>query len=165
MWDKNNYMGELTKQFMGRGFLFAKSDEEWKLKRKACAHAFYKERLEQMVEVLKDIVENRFESWLEKIKASNTKSHTIDVSTEFMDIMSRNIITVAFGEDVNDELMELKVRKSHAGGEFETKKVDLTFAITECWEQVLQCYEMKLMNPLRLLGLVGYDVNFTPYQW
>ena len=45
-WDKNDYMGELTKQFMGRSFIFAKGDEEWRIKRKACAHAFYKERLE-----------------------------------------------------------------------------------------------------------------------
>jgi len=46
-------MGVFSK-FMGESFLFSRADEVWKAKRKACAHAFYKERLVHMLEVLKD---------------------------------------------------------------------------------------------------------------
>lgn len=57
---------------------------------------------------------------MKHIEASNGQVHIVDMSTEFMDIMARNIITVAFGEDINDELFELKVRKSPESSEFES---------------------------------------------
>ena len=42
---------------MGKSFIFSKADQEWKAKRKACAHAFYKEKLMKMMETIKDKVE------------------------------------------------------------------------------------------------------------
>jgi cytochrome P450 len=48
-----NFVGIFSKLF-GNSFLFSKADEIWKAKRKACSHAFYKERLVHMLEVLKD---------------------------------------------------------------------------------------------------------------
>ena len=38
---------------LGSSLLFGPSDEDWRRKRKACAHAFYKDRLQHMIEVLK----------------------------------------------------------------------------------------------------------------
>jgi len=38
---------------LGHSFLTSKGDDLWKAKRKACAHAFYKDKLEAMLEVLK----------------------------------------------------------------------------------------------------------------
>ena len=52
--DKTGVLQELLASFLGNSFLFAKGDDVCKAKRKACAHAFYKERLEHMVEILKD---------------------------------------------------------------------------------------------------------------
>ena len=101
--------------------VFAKGNEQWRIKRKASAHAFYKEKLVHMLENIKGIVEERFEQILEQIKASPSHSHTVDISTLFLDIMSRNIITVAFGEDVNDEMFELKMLKTPQGSEFEAR--------------------------------------------
>ena len=46
-------MGNFRK-LMGESFLFSPTNEAWKAKRKACAHAFYKERLLHMGEILKD---------------------------------------------------------------------------------------------------------------
>ena len=51
-----NFEGIFSKLF-GKSFLFSKGDAVWKSKRKACAHAFYKDRLEQMLEILKDKLE------------------------------------------------------------------------------------------------------------
>ena len=119
---------------MGSGFITAKGDEQWRIKRKACAHAFYKDKLVHMLDVMKDIVEKRFDHLLEQIKASPSQSYTVDISTLFLEIMSKNIITCAFGEDINDELFELKMRKSPTSSEFESRKVNLSKAISECWE-------------------------------
>ena len=119
---------------MGSGFITAKGDEQWRIKRKACAHAFYKEKLVNMLEVMKNIVEKRFEELLGQIKTSPSQSHTVDISTLFLEIMSENIITVAFGEDINDELFELKMRRTPQSSEFEARKVNLSKGISECWE-------------------------------
>ena len=35
----------IFKNFFGNSFLFSKGDEVWKMKRKALAHAFYKDKL------------------------------------------------------------------------------------------------------------------------
>ena len=116
-----------------------------------------------MLEVMKDIVEKRFEHILRQIETSSSQSHTIDISIEFLEMMSRNIITVAFGEDVNDELFELKMRKTPDGSDFESRKVNLTTGISECWEQTFKTYGGKLANPLRTVGLCDFTTNFTSY--
>ena len=64
-----------------------------------------------MLEVMKVICTTKFEDWTKRIEDSAEKTTTIDISVEFVDIMARNIITIAFGEDINDELFELPVRK------------------------------------------------------
>ena len=43
--DKTGEFEGIFKNFFGNSFLFAKSDELWKAKRKSVAHAFYKDRL------------------------------------------------------------------------------------------------------------------------
>jgi len=46
IYDKTGTLEGVFSPLLGRAFLFAKGDADWKAKRKACAHAFYKERLE-----------------------------------------------------------------------------------------------------------------------
>jgi len=41
------------KDMLGHSFLTSKGDDLWKAKRKACAHAFYKDKLDAMLEILK----------------------------------------------------------------------------------------------------------------
>ena len=43
--DKTGKFQEIFKDFLGKGMLFSKGDQHWYNLRKACAHAFYKERL------------------------------------------------------------------------------------------------------------------------
>jgi len=51
--DKDGMMETMFKDSIGESFVFSRGDESWKAKRKACAHAFYKERLILMLETLK----------------------------------------------------------------------------------------------------------------
>lgn len=43
--DKTGQFEGIFKNFFGSSFLFSKTDEIWKLKRKGLAHAFYKDKL------------------------------------------------------------------------------------------------------------------------
>ena len=87
-----------------------------------------------MLEVMKVICTTKFEDWTKRIENSAEKTTTIDISVEFVDIMARNIITIAFGEDINDELFELPVRKCENSSEFVIKMIKLGDAIKEVWE-------------------------------
>ena len=52
--DKTELFERVVKSLFGNSFLFSLSDEVWKTKRKAMAHAFYKNRLVAMLQVFKD---------------------------------------------------------------------------------------------------------------
>jgi hypothetical protein len=44
----------LVRDLLGDSFFFSKGDEIWKLKRKACAPGFYKDKLLSLIEAMKD---------------------------------------------------------------------------------------------------------------
>ena len=60
----------MFKDLLDNSFIFSPGDAVWKAKRRACAHAFYKERLVQMMEVLRSKLESRAELWTEQIRKS-----------------------------------------------------------------------------------------------
>ena len=49
--DKSGDIDRTAKSLLGDTFLFSKGDQIWKQKRQACAHAFYKERIEMLMNV------------------------------------------------------------------------------------------------------------------
>ena len=51
--DKPGTFNGVFKNLFGNSFLFSKSDHIWREKRKAAAHSFYKDRLVDMLDVLK----------------------------------------------------------------------------------------------------------------
>ena len=57
----------MTKELLGSSFLMVKGDETWKAKRRACAHAFYKDKLEAMIDISKGQAQNRLQAWLHKM--------------------------------------------------------------------------------------------------
>lgn len=96
----------LFKCIIGQSFIFSPNDETWKIKRKAMAHAFYKDRLQHMLETLKSFLISTFTRWAEQID-KNGGSHEVNMASEFSDILARNIIHICFGEDLSDTLIEL----------------------------------------------------------
>ena len=107
--DKTDLLGIMFKNFYGDSFLFSKTDENWKAKRKATAHAFYRERMVNMLEVLKDKIGEACESWNLLIDKNGGEA-TIDIAHETRKLFARNIIHIAFGEDIEEEKFELYVR-------------------------------------------------------
>ena len=51
--DKTEVQEQVFKNFFGNSFLFSKGDDLWRAKRRATAHAFYKDRLCLMLDALK----------------------------------------------------------------------------------------------------------------
>ena len=58
MIDKDGSAEIIFKPLIGESFVFSKTDQLWKDKRKACAHAFYKDRLTLMLDTLKQKIMN-----------------------------------------------------------------------------------------------------------
>jgi len=54
--DKTGDYGAVLMNFFGNSFLFSKGDDKWKAKRKGLGHAFYKDKLLQLVDTLKDYI-------------------------------------------------------------------------------------------------------------
>ena len=107
--DKDGESLIMFEEIIGQSFVFGHNDDNWKAKRKACAHAFYKDRLVYMLETLKDKTSDTFVKWAENINKSKDKWHDINMATEFSEILARNIIHVSFGEDLSDEKITLQV--------------------------------------------------------
>jgi len=69
--EKTDTFQGVFKPLFGNAFLFNKTDEQWKQKRKACAHAFYKDRLVHMLDVLRDEFVAAADQWTTEIEASS----------------------------------------------------------------------------------------------
>ena len=54
--DKTGLFEGMFRNFFGRSFVLGRTDELWRRKRKATAHAFYKDRLVHMLDTERDIV-------------------------------------------------------------------------------------------------------------
>ena len=63
LFDKTGFFESIFARFMGHSFLFSKADAAWKSKRKACSHAFYKDRLERQTEIFKEKLQETCEKW------------------------------------------------------------------------------------------------------
>ena len=62
--EKDPILGATFRPLFGYGLIFSKNTEEYRIKRKHCAHAFYKNHMHDMQENLKSILQETFEDWL-----------------------------------------------------------------------------------------------------
>ena len=65
--DKTGVFEGIFKNFFGSSFLFSKSDDVWKAKRKGVAHAFYKDKLLVMLDQLKNYTLKTQQRWMTEI--------------------------------------------------------------------------------------------------
>lgn len=98
---------------MGDAFFFSRVDEVWRAKRKACSHAFYKDRLMEMLEIFKGKMNASCSRWLKEIRE---KGHVdIDLFYSSHEVLMRNMIHISFGEDLYDQEVEVWVLTDVAG--------------------------------------------------
>ncbi len=54
--DKTEIFSAILKNLLGHAFTFAKNDDLWKAKRRAMAHAFYKDKTVHMLDALRSYI-------------------------------------------------------------------------------------------------------------
>ena len=160
--EKAGLSDTIFKDLLGNSFLFSKGDKIWKAKRQAVAHAFYKDQLKVMMEVLKTKIDIYFDIWNKEIEASSEKSHKIDITQAFERIFAHNLITIAFGEDINDDKFDIQARASKAGDKFVTKKVSIREALHEINDQIMGGSIDKMMHPVGLLVYLFSGQTWLP---
>jgi len=148
--DKAPLQEKLFNKLLGKAFIFSPTDELWKAKRKACAHAFYKDRLTLMMETLRDQIKLAFVSWDEQIEKSADGSTVIDIFVEFERIFSRNIITIAFGEDVSEEQIEATIESPVGSGIYEPKMMSVRELLHSNTEDIAKYAILKVINPINI---------------
>ena len=79
LYDKTGALHGVFSNLLGDSFLFSRADDVWKAKRKACSHAFYKDRMVHMLEVLKDKMNKNCQHWLSEIATSQTGKTEVDI--------------------------------------------------------------------------------------
>ena len=79
--DKPSMVDEMYKDLLGHSFVFSPGGPLWKAKRKACAHAFYKDRLIHMCNILKGKMRTAIDTWLEEIRKHG--STEINIATVY----------------------------------------------------------------------------------
>ena len=139
--DKTEMSLEMFREFLGESFLFAHTDDVWKAKRKACAHAFYKERLLKMMDIFKMKLRENASKWLDGVAASG--SHRIDIAQEFERIFAHNIIHIAFGEDINDERFEMMWLTDKHKKSFVKKTVSFGHALQNIYYQLFLAFNSR----------------------
>ena len=82
--DKTGTYKGVFQHFMGESFVFSKTDAHWKAKRKGLGHAFYKEKLVDLLAILKKHMHKLCQEWKEEARQSGSGTKTIDLSTEIM---------------------------------------------------------------------------------
>ena len=65
--DKINETESFFRPLLGESIIGMKNNDDWRAKRKACAHGFYKERMKHMIETLKNEINIRVTQWKKEI--------------------------------------------------------------------------------------------------
>lgn len=128
--DKTGLFDGMFRNFFGRSFVLGPTDELWRRKRKATAHAFYKDRLVHMLETERDIVLKIQANWIAQIDASKDGSVEIDLSKDVIKIFQKFLIMVIFGEDIDDQAINIQKYITTDGG-FEPATMGLSDALEE----------------------------------
>ena len=119
--DKIDETARLLGPLLGNSIIGAPTDEDWRLKRKACAHGFYKDRLRHMLEVLKDQIGLKITQWKSEIAANPEGTTQINIAHEFSAIFSQNLMVICFGEDMSDHKFEFEFMVDRTNKTFEKR--------------------------------------------
>jgi len=65
VFDKSGLFDVMFQKFFGNSIFFSQADQLWRNKRKGLAHVFYKDRLQILLDNLKDYVLKKQAVWLE----------------------------------------------------------------------------------------------------
>ena len=130
--DKDPVFYKAISPFMGEAFIFARSDDKWKAKRKGISHTFFKAKLQVMLELLKKYTLEQQEIWLKECRASPDGSTKMDMSREILHILQRFLMHIVFGTNIDSTRLMIQVKEKPTE-EFKLKSLNLSDANESCW--------------------------------
>ena len=160
--DKISETEDFFKPLLGESIIGMKNNDDWRAKRKACAHGFYKERMKHMIETLKNEINLRVTQWKTEI-AENGGSTRIDIAKDFADIFAQNLIMICFGEDMKNRLVEIEFMTDRDKMTFEPRKVNIVVALNNIFEQLNLLIANRAKNPLEFLMLTLFSIELNTH--
>ena len=157
--EKSQEGAKMFKDLLGSSILFGPSDEDWRQKRKAIAHAFYKDRLPHMLDVLKIETGKKVDQWRAEIAASEDKSTQINIARMFAELYANNIVHIAFGQDMSTELFEMEYMPVKETRKFEKRSVNIIDALSNMFMQINVMIMCRFENPISLLAAIFFEYN------
>ena len=118
--------------FLGKAFIFSKTDDVWKAKRKGIAHTFFKDKLIVMLDKLKDYSMEQQKKWLEEIRASKDGSTKIDMSKEVLHLFQKFLMHIVFGKNIDDVKVMIEVQENPAEP-YKMQEMSISDANEQCW--------------------------------
>ena len=99
--DKHPLTKDLSHCLTGESILFAETSDDWRKSRKAISPAFYKGKLENLIEIAKEAVDTTLKHF--KSIASKGPKSEVDIMEEIGMMTARILLKCAFGVDCSDE--------------------------------------------------------------
>ena len=150
--DKDGLFGRAVAPLLGDGIVFSSYSEDYKQKRKHCAHAFYKNHMNDMQENLKRIMVQTFTEWLAEMEKSESQTTVKDINQVFNEMFSKNIITIACGDnEIYKHEVELEVPKHEGSSEYIVKKYRITKALHKLVGDLTNQLGPRQLNPINSL--------------
>ena len=158
--DKHNLIDEFFSPIFKNTFVTMPTNDEWKTKRKACAHMFFKSKLKIMTGVFQQHLNKSCDKWLSEIKANGETR--IDISVEYERVFAHATNHICFGEDFNDDKFDFDYYNVTTR-EFAMKKVSMREAVQNIAKQTFTDFfgqfNHPIRGPARLLFGVGLDMG------
>mmetsp|Transcript_12867 Transcript_12867/g.16522 ORF Transcript_12867/g.16522 Transcript_12867/m.16522 type:complete len:299 (-) Transcript_12867:739-1635(-) len=132
--DKHPLIGDLCYCLTGDSILFAHTTDDWRTSRKAISPAFYKGKLESLVEIAKTAMKTTLDRF-HKISDQNGPKAEVDIMEEIGLMTARILLVCALGVDCAEELVDYWV-----GGRC-TKKT-LAYSLRETFSNLVNRMSM-----------------------
>ena len=150
--DKHPLIGDLTFCLTGDSILFAPTSDDWRKSRKAISPAFYKGKLEKLVEVGKSAVATTLQRF-KKISSESGPEAEIDIMEEIGMMQARILLVCSLGVDCAEELVDFWI-----GGRC-TKKT-LAYSLRETFSNLVN----RIISPHIVIFPFLARWHITPFE-
>lgn len=152
----------LTKQLFdpmfGHSFGVYPTNDLWRTERKAVSHMFFKDKLRNMVEVLKEHIGLQYRKWISEIEKNG--EHCIDIASEFERINAHKLNHIMFGEDLNDDKFDF-LYYDNVADTFTERKVSMRECISNMSVQCINRLKKQLMNPVTGIAFMLFQTDVS----
>lgn len=139
------------------------TNDLWRAQRKAVSHMFFKQRLNIMVEVLKEHLNVACDKWLAEIERNGGETR-INIAEEFEIIFAHTINHICYGENFNGDLFDFYYYNPQED-RFIEKKVTMRVAVHNLTKQALKGFTKQMEHPITgpLNLLFGIRIEMGSY--